>query len=206
MKLTSMLIVCLASLLAGGAALPAEAQDVRLNVTKPDQYAMRRIVVVKKSGDQITSLVRIQSYDPATASFVMQNVTGEAVIVPASQIKEMVFEQSVMRQSPMAQEAWFAVYESLGPALRYKLPQGSLRVEDGNLVLPASTPSTPIPAPPVPPLPAMPGSGNITTSNKVTEARKLTYDASRKSFLLEVQNVTYTKETSGSSGMSGVRK
>jgi hypothetical protein len=206
MKVRHLLLASMVLVLAAGIVLSAEAQDVRLNVTRSDDYVTRRMVIFKKSGEQVGSLVKIRSFDPASASFVMEGVAGEAVTLAASDIKQIVFEQTVARQSPMAQQAYWEITESFGPGLRYKVKQNSLRVVSGDLVLPVSSPVVDIPAPPVPPLPPLSTNGSSTTSATITEARRLAYDAPSKTFAVEVQNVTYNKEMSGSSGISGVRK
>jgi hypothetical protein len=188
-------------------ACPVQAQDIRLNVLKPDELALRRMVVFKKSGDKISSFVKIASFEPASGIFVMEDATGGMVSIPTSEIQKIEFEQTVQSPSPMAQQAHWEIRATAGTGLRYKLSRGALRVESGELVLPASSPSTSVPGPTAPSIePSSRNPGNSITAFKVVEVRSLTVDGASESFFVEVQNVTYTKETSGSSGLSGTRK
>ena len=191
-------------------ACPVQAQEIRLNVLKSDELALRRMVVFKKSGDKISSFVKIDSFEPVSGIFVMEDATGEIVSIPTSEIQKIEFEQTVRRQNPVAQEAHWEIKATAGAGLRYKLSRGALRVESGELVLPASSPSTSVPGPTVPsPEPSSREPGSRITAFKVSEARSLTVDGASESFFVEVQAVTYTHETfsgSGSSGLSGTRK
>ncbi len=188
------------------AAVPTQANDIRLNVLKSDQLALRRMVVIKKSGEKISTLVKIDSFDPATGLFVMEGVTGETTDIRSSDIQKIEFQQTVRQQSPAAQEAPWKIRATVGSELRYQVSQGALRVESGELVLPASSPSTSIPGPTVSSAEPSSRNGASITNVKVVEAISLTFDGARKSFFIKVQNVTYTKETSGTSGLSGIRK
>jgi len=205
--------VWIAFLFIAAAVYPAQPQDIRLNILKSDEFALRRMVVFKKSGEKIGIFVRIASFDPATGLFVMESATGDATSIPATEIQKIEFEQTVKRQNPAAQQASWEIRATLGAELRYDVSQSALKVESGDLVLPSSSPSTSIPGPTLTPSEASPRkSGNKTTgvsitNVKVLEAKSLTVNGSSKSFFVEVQNVTYTKETSGSSvGLSGMRK
>jgi hypothetical protein len=187
-------------------AVPAQAKDLRLNVLKSDENALRRMVVIKKSGEKISTFVKIDSFDPATGLLVVEDITGETTDIDAAGIQRIEFEQNVQRMNPAAQSAPWEIRATFGSKLRYKVSQGALRVDSGELVLPASSPSSSIPGGMVASGEAPSHIGAQLTKVKVLEAKSLTFDAAGKSFLIDVQNVTYTKEVWGSSGLSGVRK
>jgi hypothetical protein len=150
---------------------PAQGEDIRLKVLKSDEYALRRMVVVKKSGERINSFLKINSFDPAAGLFVMEGVTGETTSVPVSDIEKIEFGQSVREQSPMAQSAYFEIKTTIGSGVRYKISQGQLKVEAGDLILPGSSPSTSIPAPAVSSATPSPHEGSNVTKGEVVEAR-----------------------------------
>ncbi len=189
-------------------AEPARCQDRRINLFKGDQYAARRMEVVKKSGEKMSNVVGVRSFDPDSNAFSMEGVAGETTKVPVSDIQIINFEQEVVRQSPMAQTAAFEVTAKPGTMLKYKVPQNALRIDSGDLILPASSPviSTPAPAPAETSTGTTNRKTNSVVTDKIAEAKSLTYDPSSKSFLIEVQEVTYTKQTFGSSGVSGIKK
>ena len=89
--------------------------------------------------------------------------------------------------------------------LKYTIPQNSLLVDSGDMLVPseiapstlalAPTPSTTSEAP-----------GKIISTDRIQEARRMTYDPTSKAFIFYVQEVTYSKAELGSSGISGIRK
>jgi hypothetical protein len=184
----------------------ALSQDIRLNVSRPDQYAFRKMVVIKKSGERITTFLKINSFDPATGIFVLEGVTGETANISASDIKSIEFQQTLQRHSPMAQDAHWEISLTEGPELKYKVAQNALMVQSGELVFPATSSSTAISGTDLPSGDPAPRQGGSISSAKMVEARTITVDPPTKSFLIEVQKVMYTKETWGSSGLSGARK
>jgi hypothetical protein len=204
MKPARMKVASIALLVA--ATLPAQSQDLRINVLRRDNYASRRMVIYKKSGEKLSNVVAIRSFDPQNSSFTMIGVMGESVVIPTSAVQKVEFEQAVLIQSPMAQEASWKVSSIPGSAFGYKVLRDALKVDSGDLVLPASSPATGTPAPPVPAPATSKEQGKTVVTEKIVEAKRLTYDSSTKTFLVEVQEITYSKEVSGSSGASGVRK
>jgi hypothetical protein len=190
----------------GVIAQPAQSQDIRISLIKTDDYAVRRMVVFSKSGVKMSSVVRIRSFDPATNSFVMEDVAGEAINVPVSDTEEIEFEQTVRQQSPAAQEGPWVIAARPGLTLKYKVPQNALRVESTELILPAASPVTSSSPPPTTSAETSDRKGSIVKTDKIAEAKRLTYDSSTKSFLIEVQEVTYSREALGTSGVSGIRK
>lgn len=188
-------------------AEPAQSQDLRINLFKQDQYATRRMEVVEKKG-KMSNVVGIRSFDPGSNTFTMEGVAGETTQVPMSDIQKINFEQAVVQQSPMAQTAAFEVTAKPGTMLKYKVSQNALRIDSGDLILPASSPvtSTPTPAAAKTSAETTNRKTSSVVTDKIAEAKSLTYDPSSKSFLIEVQEVTYTKQIFGSSGVSGMRK
>ncbi len=206
MRSICLLTISIACLFAATAEL-ARSQDRRINLLEGDEYATRRMEVVKKSGKKMSSVVSIQSFDPGSNSFVMEDVAGDTVKVPVSGLRRIDFQQAVQEQRPMAQEAPFEVTARPGARLKYKVPQTALRIESGDLILPASSPVTSTPAPAAATSTETPNKKpSSVKTDKIGEAKSLTYDPSSKSFLVEVQEVTYTKQIFGGGGASGLSK
>jgi hypothetical protein len=201
MRSMGLMTISIACLFAATAE-PAQTQDRRINLFRKDLYATRRMEVVRKSGEKMSNVVGIQSFDPDGNAFSMEGVAGETIRVPISDIKKINFEHEVLRQSPMAQEPAFKVTEKPGSLLEYKVPEKALRIESGDLVLPASSRVTSTPAPAAETSAETPD----MQADKITEAKSLTYDPSSKSFLVKAQEINYTRKVSGSSGVSGIRK
>jgi hypothetical protein len=162
--------------------------------------------VVKKSGEKMSNVTTIQSFDSDSNVFSLEGVTGETNKVPVSEIKQINFEQAVARPDSTAQTARVEITAKPGATLNYKVPQNALRIDSGFLVLPASSPVTTTPAPAgTETSTSTPKPSNVVTE-KIMEAKSLTYEPSSKSFVVEVQEIAYTIETFGSSGPSGIRK
>lgn len=193
-----------AVIIIASAAVPAQDHNIRLNILRQDDVAIRRMVVIKKSNERISNFVKIDSYDPTEALFVMEDPTGETTRIPVSEIQKFEFEQSVRQQAPMAQEGPWEIRATIGSGSKYEVGKDKLRVEFGDLVVPVSSPSTSIPAPTVAPQPSAHHGGTLAVS-KVLEARTLTV-ANSKSFVILVHSVIYTTERWGSLQPSGVVK
>ena len=108
----------------------------------------------------------------------------------------------------MAQTAAFEVTAKPGMMLKYKIPQNALRIDSGDLIVPASSPLTSTAAPAASETSAEKPNRKPSSvmTEKIAEAKSLTYDPSSKAFLVEIQETTYTTQTFGSSGASGTRK
>jgi hypothetical protein len=193
-------------LLLAAVVAAAHAHDVRLNPLKSDDYVLRKMVVVKQSGERISSFLKIESFDKSNGTFVMKDVTGGTTNIPAADIQKIEFQQTVKQQSPMAQSAHWVARATPGSTLRYRVPQGALSVDSEELVFPASSPSTTSTGPTLPAAEPPVHPGSMTNNVTVLEPRSVTFDGASKTFTIEVQNVRYTVEMSGSSGPSGVRK
>jgi hypothetical protein len=187
--------------------LPAQSQDVRLNILKGDDFALRKMVLVKKSSERISNFVKIDSYEPEAGIFVIEGPTGETTRISVSDIQRLEFEQSVRQQAPMAQNGPWEIRPTFGSGMKYKVAKGALRVEAGDLVIPGSSTSNAIPAPTNAGSQPSARHGGTITNTKVMEAESLTVDDAANSFLIVVQNVTYTMETwGGGSRASGIVK
>jgi hypothetical protein len=185
----------------------AQAQDIRLNLTNSDELMMRRMTVYKTSGETLKHLVKVRSYDPQSASFVMEDVTGGTITIAVSDLSKIDFEQSLSDANPVVQSPMPKIIATPGPKVKYTVPQDALKVDVGDLLFPASSPSTTTPGPPPPPV--LPGVATVDSKNihRVTQPRSLTFDKPHKCFYVEVENFTYLVEPpSGSSRPSGVVK
>jgi hypothetical protein len=194
-------------LLIGGSLLLAQGQEIKLNATRSEKHVLRKMVVVKTSGEKISTLEMIVSFDPATTKFVMKDVSGGTTSISSSEIREIDFEQAVEMARPAAQEAFWEVIATPGSRFKYTVPKGALRVDSGDLVLPASSRAIEI-AGDVGNPPESPSRKEDKFSRiNVVEPRRLTVDIAQGSFVVEVQNVIYTtKIAAGSSTPSGVAK
>jgi hypothetical protein len=182
----------------------AQAQDLRLNLMREDSFASRRIQVFKKPDEKLSGVVSIESFDAGSNSFTMRGIAGDKVKVAATDLEKIEFEQELLKQRPQAQSAFFEVSTQPGAALRYKIVPEAIKIDAGDLIVPASAPSAKISLSSTPVKPEHEG-GSIDTK-KIVEARKLTWDAASKSFLVDVQEVTYSRATFGGGGASGMVK
>jgi hypothetical protein len=194
-------------LLTGTTLLLAQDKGIRLNATRNDGNVLHKMVVVKASGEKMSGIRKIVSYDPATSVFVMEDLTGGAISIPASEIREIDFEQAVVKANIAVQMPISEVKVTPGSRLKYSVPKNAVRVDSGDLVLPASSPSTKIPGEEGNSTESPSHEGDRVTRKDIVEPRKLTVDVAHGLFLVEVQNVTYTTETrGGGSKASGIVK
>ena len=194
---------CLILLLIAAGVNAARAQEIRVNISRSEHSILRRMVVVKTSGERITNLVRIASYDQQKGVFVMESVTGETVSIALPELKRIDFEQTVDRQNAAAQEPAWEMTATPGSGLRYSVSKGLLRVDAGDMVVPAGSASSAVPGPAKTSSPASSSWKGIVSNHDVLEARSLTVDISGGVFIVEVQNVTYAEKTAG--GGEGTR-
>jgi len=184
----------------------ASAQDLQFNLTREDAYATRRMQVFKKSGDKLNGVVGIESFDARTNSFTMREVTGESVNIAIADLEKIEFQQALLEPHPMAQQAICDVTAQLGTTRSYKIAPGAIRIQSWDLILPASVlPSTISPITSPLNAPVAHHGGRLIT-RKILEAKKLTWDSSSNSFLLEAQEIVYSCEESGGAAPSGIRK
>ena len=183
-----------------GAARP-QSQMLEVHLLKDDAYVTRTMKVLRTSGEKVTGLATIRSFDPVSNSFIMEGVAGETKTIPVSDIERIEFEQDILRQSPAAQEAAWRVNATPGRMVMYEVPQASLSIQNGNLQL---FPSWEVqPASGAPHFPELPGvSVTAAPGIQIAEAKILKYDAGRKVFSLLVQYSTYSRETFGGAGSS----
>lgn len=164
--------------------------------------------IVKKSGQTMSDVLRIRSYSSSNNSFVVERVTGETNLA-VSDIKEIHFQQEPLSQQSVAQVALPVIKARRGDAFQYTLSEKALRIDDaGALVLPESASRKKISEPASMVMEASQDHAKILDSATIAEARSLSYDPARKSFLVEIQYIKYTKEMSGSGGStpSGIAK
>jgi hypothetical protein len=188
-----------------GVADWARAEDLKINLIREDAYASRRMQVFKKSGDKLSGADTIESFDAESNSFTMGTVTGETITVAVTDLEKIEFQQALLRQNPVAQQGWFEVAAQPGATLMYKVNLDAIKIQSGDLILPAAVLPTTISPAGTPAVPTPQHGGRLTT-RKIVEAKKLTWDPPSKSFRLEVQEVVYSREEYGGSGPSGIRK
>lgn len=201
--------VSLAVLFAACAPTLSRAQGLRINLCNEDQYARRRMLIVKKSGETISDVLRIRSFAAESNSFVVERIAGGTVDVAASDIKEIHFEQQPESERSVAQVAVAQIKARQGDAFRYTLSQKTLKIDDaGDLVLPESASRKKLSEPA-----SLEGEGardttRILESATIAEARTLSFDPEKKSFVVDIQYVKYTKEMpeTGGSTPSGIAK
>lgn len=200
----SIIAAVIALVICVGGVERGVAQELRLNLMREDSFATRRIQVFKKSGEKVSGVVSIQSFDSGSNSFVLRGVAGESIQFATDDLGRIEFEQELLKQQPQAQSGPFEVSMRLGDAVRYRVPPAGMKIDAGDLVLPASAPSTKISLP----AEAVKASreGGSVSSQKILEAKKLTWDAASKSFLVDVQEIVYSRTEFGGGGASGVRK
>ena len=187
--------------------VPARCQEVRINLLKTDDYARRRIAIHTKSGETISHVAKILTYDQENSTFTMESFSGETLKIALSDIKTIECEQQIQTQSPVAQEPRVEIYAVPGSIIKYNVSPASIRVESEGLVLPSTSSATTItPSPSAPPSEPHKQGAVIAKTDKILEGRRLIFDPLTKKLSVEVQEVTYSKEVSGSSGVSGIRK
>jgi hypothetical protein len=86
-----------------------------------------------------------------------------------------------------------------------KIQPDAIKIEGWDLILPESVSATTIS--PVTGTPSSPTArhGGHVTARKIVEAKQLTWDSASKSFLLEAQEIVYSREVFGGGGVSGIR-
>ncbi len=193
-------------LLIGGTLLLGQGRDIKLNATRSEEHVLRKMVVVNTSGEKMSTFDKIVSFDPASNVFVMEDVRGGTMSIPSSEIREINFEQTVEVTNSPVQRSFPKVTATPGSKLKYRVPKGAIRVDSGDLVLPASSPSTKVDGDGGNPPSSPSGNGVNFSRINVVEPRRLTVDA-HGFFIVEVQNVIYTTETpTGGSKASGAAK
>lgn len=205
MNVVSLLRFSVSVVLVTGAGQCLLCQDIRLNVGKEDQFATRRIQVFKGTGEKLSGVFKLRDFDQGNQSFVLDDVTGQRFSVPVSDLQRITFEQTLLESNPIAQTAAWRITSKPGKALKYKVPVAALKVDSGDIVFPATAPVAAVSQPTTAANASKAERAQGTTADLV-EAKTLTYDSPSKSFMVEVQNIRYTRETFGSSSLSGPKK
>lgn len=162
---------------AAGPWSPARADDVLVNLSKPDGYVFRAVSATLADDTQLADVLAIADYDAAAKAFVFDTARQGAMRVPAADIKEIVFTQALHRSSPQAQACPFTVTARRTPTTRVDVPGDALRIENGALRIDGGRLA-----------PSPLGAG------AVVEAQRMTYDRAKRSFAVFVQGVKYERQ------------
>ena len=152
------------------------AKDFSVNLTEPDRYVLRAVTITRVDNKQITGVLSITGYEVATKIFVLDTAQQGELRVPAAEIKQLVFAQSVREAQPQAQICPMDVRVRRGSTTILKMPGNSLRVEQGKLTLNDAD------------VPVSLGSGAIL------EAQRIDYDSEKDVFTASLLEVTYKIE------------
>ena len=132
----------------------------------------------------------------------MEMVTGEKIEIGVSEIEKIDFEQHVRNMNSAAQEGAWKIFATPGHKETYKVPAQLLKIESGVLTLkPSWRVSVDSGSQETKPSNVLPNS-----SESVAEAKVIRPDALNKLILVEIENVTYTKQFLGGGGSSGIKK
>jgi hypothetical protein len=220
MKTTRRLSVLAALALIFSIWSPAQGRDRQIQLSEEDGFAMRRFEIVKKAGGKLTGLVHIRSFDSENGRFEVEGVAGDTTGVAVSDIQEIDFDQMVKEKNPVAQEGPWLIDAKVGSAKVYVVAQKLLKIESGVLILPVSVQVKNISAASLNsagphtaseyPRQREPRGAKVSVTKQTSEeARRLTYDATKKLFSLEVHEVEYTRKDfsiqGGSSGRKGMQ-
>jgi len=183
MQTTLFRVFVLQATLASASAF-AQTTDVSVNLTEPDGYAYRAVTVTRADSTQIKGVLSIVSYEATTKTFVLDTARQGMVRVPAADISELVFAQSLRQSPPQAQTCPSSVIATPGATAMYRVPAGSLRIDLGRLVLGAADASA------------------LSSDGAVLEARRIAYDRKKDVFTVLLQAVRYAWQTLGCGGGS----
>lgn len=184
MRSVILIVMCLG---IGLAACESRAQEVRISLTQPDEFAARDFAVVRMTGAAVPGLLDIVGFDRARRAFVFTDVSGRRVGVPLSDIAAIEFRQRLAQQSPQAQEPPWRVETTQGTPRTLAIPSAQLRLGGGILTVQG--------------LPAR----NAALGER-WEAQSLRYDPRTSVFTLSVVPVTYRLLRLGGGGSSGMMK
>jgi hypothetical protein len=195
MRLVRFQALQLVLLISVTVATPAAAQNntttkqVRINLTEPDGFVTRFMIVSGSSGEPLPGLRIIQSFDASTNTLTFIDVQGRTVQLPLSRISAVDFRQEMVRQSMMAQEPAWDITTQYGTVQTLQIPAPAFRIADGKLSVDIHATSA------------------LADPNFVVEARRLTFDSRDNLILLTVQPVSYKKNMlGGGGGASGFTK
>jgi hypothetical protein len=178
-------------LIAGGldAQPDGAARPMSINLTEPDGFAERSIVVLRSGGEPLPGVRTIETFDRETGTFTFVDARGGTTRLQAVQIQAIEFRQEIARQNPAAQEVAWNITTQYGAKATLEIRPQDLHIKDGTLIVNA----------PPSPLTTMPG--------ELVEAVRLSYLPQRELFSLELQAVKYQKNyLGGGGGSSGSRK
>jgi hypothetical protein len=162
-------------------------KQVRINLTEPDGFVTRFMIVNGASGEPVPGLRTIQSFEASTNTFI--DVQGRTVQLPLSRISAVDFRQEMVRQSMMAQEPAWDIAAQYGTVQTLQIPPSVFHIADGMILVDVHATS------------------QLAGPNLVVEARRLTFDSRHNLILLTIQPVSYKKNMlGGGGGASGLTK
>lgn len=169
---------------------PATAQDteILLQLTLRDEYVMRSMKVIRKSGEAIPALLTVEAYDPVSKAFLFEDVAGVQKRVKASDLKQIEFVHDIVEQSPFAQEAAWKITVVRSEEKRALVSGKGLKIKSGIIYLRKKD------------------LGTLTEKKGVIEVLNIIPVSSKNQFTIVLQNVQYTKTYFGGGGPSGIRK
>jgi hypothetical protein len=180
-----------------------QSNSVLINLIKEDEFAIRTMKIVNKSGERVNGALSI-SFDASTKEFLMKGVAGDTTRIAAADIDHIDFAQQVRKQNPAAQEAAWKITNTLGRQASYTIPEQSLKIEAGTLTLIATSEMHAAGLSQVSTSQCHSDAGPPGLGVEIPEPKLLAYDKQAKLFRVEVQYVQYCKTVSGSSGNPGV--
>jgi hypothetical protein len=164
-------------------------KQVRINLTEPDGFVTRFMIVNGASGEPIPGFRTIQSFDASTNTLTFIDVQGRMVQLPLSRISAVDFRQEMVRQSMMAQEPAWDITAQYGTVRTLQIPPSVFHIADGMILVDVHATS------------------ELAGPNLVVEARRLTFDSRDNLILLTIQPVSYKKNMlGGGGGASGLTK
>ena len=174
--------------LAFGAA--AQGNENRVELTQPDQYAIRSMHVLDKSRNPIPGLIRLDSFDRSTKTFIFQTPAGEAQRIPATDIDTIEFAQDLQKANPVAQMPPSTITVLKEEPRKLQIAADKLRIEAGGLFVDTLDADRPL------------------AGGEQFEVRNISFNPAQESFDVELQRVRYNVEFSGGGGggLSGMRK
>jgi hypothetical protein len=164
-------------------------KQVRINLTEPDGFVTRFMIVNGASGEPVPGLRTIQSFDASTKTLTFIDGQGRTVQLPLSRISAVDFRQEMARQSMMAQEPAWDITAQYGTVQTLQIPAPVFHIANGMISVDVHATS------------------ELGDPNLVVEARRLTFDSRDNLILLTIQPVSYKKNMLGSGGgASGLTK
>lgn len=126
---------CALFTLVAAVSAVAWANDLPVNLSDPDEHALRAVVAKAPNGSPMKGVLGISSYDAKEKSYVLDTATRGAVRMEAAELPTLTFEQSLQRSSQQAQTCPWETTATKGAAAKMTIRGDALRIEKGRLVL-----------------------------------------------------------------------